>query len=326
MTVRARLSNLKAFPVRPSALAGGGVSLSRRIRQQRFFLVALVPFVVYALIFFYYPMYGVLIAFKNFSYTKGILRSPWAGLTYFMTFIQSADFGLILRNTLAMSVLNLFLGFPVPIAFAILITEMRHRGYKRFVQTISYLPNFIAWIVVAGMVMQLLSREGTVNTFLLGTGLAREPVNFLGSNGPWFWVLNWILNRWKSVGWNSIIFIAAITSINPEYYEAAIMDGASKMQRITKVTIPLIMPTAVLLFVLSLGYLLSAGFEQQLFLMNPLNRDFAEVIDTYVFKYGLQRFMFSYGAAVGLMKSVVALLLVVSANAVMRRTTEAGVF
>jgi putative aldouronate transport system permease protein len=243
-----------------------------------------------------------------------------------MAFLQSPDFGLILRNTLAMSVLNLFLGFPVPIIFAVLITEMRHRWYKRFVQTVSYLPNFIAWIVVAGMVMELLSREGTVNTFLVNAGIIREPINFLGSNGPWFWVLNYTLNRWKSVGWNSIIFIAAITSINPEYYEAAIIDGASKFQRIMRVTIPLIMPTAVLLFVLSLGYLLSAGFEQQLFLMNPLNRDFAEVIDTYVFKYGLQRFMFSYGAAVGLMKSVVALFLVVSANAVMKRTTESGVF
>ncbi len=301
-------------------------SIVRTLRQQRFFLLALLPFIAYALTFFYYPMYGVLIAFKDFSYSKGILGSSWAGLSYFRQFLSSPDFLLILRNTLAMSVLNLFLGFPVPIAFAILITEMRHRGYKRVVQTVSYLPNFIAWIVVAGMVMELLSREGTVNTFLLHTGILKQPIDFLGSNGAGFWALNWVLNRWKSVGWNSIIFIAAITSINPEYYEAAIIDGASKFQRIIRVTVPLIMPTAVLLFVLSLGYLLSAGFEQQLFLMNPLNRDFAEVIDTYVFKYGLQRFMFSYGAAVGLLKSVVALVLVVTANAVMRRATDSGVF
>jgi putative aldouronate transport system permease protein len=302
------------------------LSLGRTLRQQRFFLLALLPFIAYALTFFYYPMYGVLIAFKNFSYSKGILGSPWAGFSYFATFLRSPDFGLILRNTLAMSALNLFLGFPVPIIFAILITEMRHRRYKRFVQTVSYLPNFIAWIVVAGMVMELLSREGTINTFLLNGHIIREPVDFLGSNGPWFWVLNFTLNRWKSVGWNSIIFIAAITSINPEFYEAAVMDGAGKLQRIMRVTVPLILPTAVLLFVLSLGYLLSAGFEQQLFLMNPLNRDFAEVIDTYVFKYGLQQFQFSYGAAVGLLKSVVALVLVITANSVMKRTTDTGVF
>jgi putative aldouronate transport system permease protein len=298
----------------------------RTVGKQRFYLIALLPFVAYALVFFYYPMYGVLIAFKNFSYAKGILGSPWAGFSYFQSFLQSPEFGLILRNTLAMSFLNLFVGFPIPIAFAILITEMRHRPYKRFVQTVSYLPHFIAWIVVAGMVMQLLSREGTFNTFLLGAGILSKPVDFLGSNGAGFWVLIFVLNRWKTVGWSAIIYIAAISSINPELYEAATIDGAGKIQRIFRVTIPLIMPTAVLLFVLSLGYLLSAGFEQQLFLMNPLNRDFAEVIDTYVFKYGLQRFMFSYGAAVGLMKSVVALLLVVAANAVMKRTTSSGVF
>jgi putative aldouronate transport system permease protein len=301
-------------------------SFLRTVRQQKFFLIVLIPFLVYALTFLYYPMYGVLIAFKNFSYSRGILGSSWAGFTYFATFLKSPDFGLILRNTLAMSVLNLFLGFPVPIIFAILITEMQHRRYKRFVQTVSYLPNFIAWIVVAGMVMQLLSREGTINTFLVNAHIIRQPVDFLGNTGPWFWVLNFTLNRWKSVGWNSIIFIAAITSINPEFYEAAVMDGAGKLQRVVRVTVPLILPTAVLLFVLSLGYILSAGFEQQLFLMNPLNRDFAEVIDTYVFKYGLQQFQFSYGAAVGLLKSVVALILVVSANAVMKRATDTGVF
>jgi putative aldouronate transport system permease protein len=305
---------------------GTGRRLLKTARQQRFFLLALVPFVAYGLVFFYYPMYGVLIAFKEFSYTKGILGSPWAGFTYFERFLRSPDFALILRNTLATSLLNLFLGFPIPIAFAILITEMRHRNYKRFVQTVSYLPNFIAWIVVAGMVQQLLSREGTVNTLLLNAGILRAPASFLGGNGAWFWVLIFVLNRWKSVGWDSIIFIAAITAINPEYYEAAVIDGANRRQRIIHVTIPLIMPTAVLLFVLSLGYLLSAGFEQQLFLMNPLNHDFAEVIDTYVFKYGLQFFMFSYGAAVGLLKAVVALVLVVMANTLMKRFTSTGVF
>jgi putative aldouronate transport system permease protein len=300
--------------------------LLKTARQQRFFLVALLPFVAYGLVFFYYPMYGVLIAFKEFSYSKGILGSPWAGLTYFQRFLQSSDFGLILRNTLATSLLNLFLGFPIPIAFAILLTEMRHRNYKRFVQTVSYLPNFIAWIVVAGMVQQLLTREGTVNTLLVNAGILRQPIDFLGGNGAWFWALIFGLNRWKSVGWDSIIFIAAITAINPEYYEAAVIDGASRRQRIIHITIPLIMPTAVLLFVLSLGYLLSAGFEQQLFLMNPLNHDYAEVIDTYVFKYGLQFFMFSYGAAVGLLKAIVALLLVIVANTFMKRITSSGVF
>lgn len=298
----------------------------RTMRSQRFYLLALLPFLAYAIIFFYYPMYGVLLAFKDFSYARGILLSPWAGLKYFEMFFTSPDVGLVLRNTLAMSLLSIGIGFPVPIAFAILISEMRRLGYKKLVQTISYLPHFIAWIVVAGLVIQLLSREGTVNDVLLSVGVVDEPVNFLSRGDPSFWFLIAGLNLWKNVGWNSIIYIAAIATINPELYQAAIIDGASILQRIWYVTIPQIAPTAVLLFILSLGYLLNAGFEQQLFLMNPLNHEYAEVIDTFVFKYGLQKFMFSYGAAVGLMKSVVALVLVVGSNAVMKRLTEHGLF
>jgi putative aldouronate transport system permease protein len=319
---------------RRKATSGGGyprdssaaATLWRRVREQRFYLLSLLPFVVYAIVFFYYPMYGVLIAFKDFSYSRGILGSPWVGFAHFRTFMRSSDFPLVLRNTLAISLSNIILGFPIPIVFAVLVTEMRHQRLKRVVQTISYLPHFIAWIVVAGMVMQLLALEGTVNRLLLRAGLIREAINFLGVGGPWFWLLIFLLNRWKSVGWNSIIYIAAISTINPEYYEAATIDGASRLQRVLRITLPLIMPTAVLLFVLSLGYVLSAGFEQQLFLMNPLNRDFAEVLDTYVFKYGLQRFQFSYGAAVGLLKAVVALVLVVGSNAAMKRLTDSGVF
>ncbi len=298
----------------------------RLARKQRFFLLALIPFLVYAAIFFYYPMYGVVLAFKKFSYSLGILGSPWAGLTYFKQVILSEDFGMVMRNTLAMSFLNIFLGFPIPIIFAILISEMRHRKYKRFVQTVSYLPHFIAWIVVAGMTMEILSMQGTLNAILKGLGILKTSVNFMGIGGPFFWALIWVLDRWKELGWNSIIFIAAISSINPELYEAAMIDGATKMQRIMRVTVPQLMPTAVLLFVLSLGYVLSAGFEQQLFLMNPLNQPFAEVIDTYVFKYGLQKFMFSYGAAVGLLKAVVALVLVLTANWIMKRTAKMGIF
>jgi len=298
----------------------------RRIKKQRFYLIAMVPFVVYALTFFYYPMYGVVLAFKEFSYSKGILGSPWAGFRYFEQFLFSSDFPMVLRNTLVMSGASIFLGFPIPIIFAILISEMRNRGYKRFVQTVSYLPHFIAWIVVAGMTMQLLSMEGTLNSILIALGVSRDPIHFLGMGGPFFWFLVFVLKEWKEIGWSAIIYIAAISSIDPNLYEAAMIDGASKFQRIVRITIPQILPTAIVLFVLSLGYVLSAGFEVQLFLMNPLNQEFAEVIDTYVFKYGLQRFMFSYGAAVGLLKAAVALVLVLFSNWVMKRTTSMGIF
>lgn len=297
-----------------------------KVKKQKFHLIALIPFLGFLVLFKYYPMYGAVIAFKNFSFTKGILGSSWAGLKYFKMFLTSPDLGIVLRNTLAMSSLSLIFTTASAILFALLICEIRNKLYKRVVQTISYLPHFISWVVVVGMAMTLLSIDGgPVNKILTTAGIVREPIDFLGSPKIFWWLIT-ALNVWKSTGWNSIIYIAAITSLDKQMYESAVIDGASRLKQTLYITLPSILPTILMLFIFSLGYILNAGFEQQFFLQNPINYTHAEVLDTYVFKFGLQRAMYSYGAAVGLMKSVIGFILVVAANQITRKTLRMGIF
>lgn len=298
----------------------------RKVKKQRFFLITLIPFLGYLLLFKYYPMYGAIIAFKDYSFRKGIIGSDWAGLKYFKMFLTSPDLYMVLRNTLVMSCLSIFFVTFFSILFAILVCEIRNTTFKKIVQTISYLPNFISWIVVVGMATTLLSIDGgPVNKILIFTGLVKEPVNFLGDVNL-FWGLVTSMNVWKFVGWNSIIYIAAITTIDVQMYESAIIDGAGKFKQILYITLPTIIPTIVILFIFSLGYILNAGFEQQFFLQNPMNFMHAEVLDTYVFKYGLQKSMYSYGAAVGLMKSVIGIGLVLITNKITRKIFKIGIF
>lgn len=296
-----------------------------RVRKQKFHLLALLPFLAYLMVFRYYPMYGVTIAFRNFRFRDGIMGSQWVGLRYFNMFLSSPSFNRVLVNTLAMSLLSLFFVTALSITLAILICEMRNLIFKRVVQTVSYLPHFISWVVVAGMAMTLFSIDGgPVNNILMALRLTDSPVHFLDASMIWGTITG--LNVWKSIGWGSIIYIASITSIDPGLYEAAIIDGAGKFKQILYITIPSILPTIVILFIFQLGYLLDAGFEQQLFLRNPRNFQRIEIIDTYIFRYGLQMSMFSYAAAVNLMKSVVGLVLVILANIFSRRVLKMGIF
>jgi len=295
------------------------------VRKQKFYLLALVPFLAYLIVFKYYPMYGAIIAFKKFSFSKGILGSQWVGLHYFQLFFSSPDVWVVLRNTLAMSALSIVFVAFFSILLAILITEVKNVLYRRVVQTLSYLPHFISWIVVVGMVQTLLYSSGPVNSVLLNLGFISKPINFLGSANM-FWGLITTLNIWKSVGWNSIIYIAAIISIDPTMYESATLDGAGKFKQIMYITLPSIMPTIIIIFIFSLGYILNAGFEQQLFLQNPLNYTHAEVLDTYVFKYGLQKNMYSYAAAVGILKSAAGFGLVLIVNFISRKFFKMGIF
>ena len=255
----------------------------KKCKNQKFYLFALVPFVIYVAVFKYWPMYGNLLAFKDFSFTSGILGSEWVGLKWFKMVFSSPDLSYVLRNTLVMSGLNLFLGFPAPILLAILISEMVHLRFKKIVQSISYLPHFISWIVIVGIARSLLALEnGAINDILLKLRLVKEPFYFLGKPKLFWWIITF-LGIWKNIGWNSIIYIAAITSIEAQLYESAKIDGANRFQQMIHITIPGIMPTAVILFIFSLGYLLNVGFEQQLFLQNPINMKYSEVLDTYVF-------------------------------------------
>lgn len=277
-------------------------------------------------IFKYGPMYGSLLAFREFSY-RTPFGGEWVGLKYFKTFFESPDFSYVLRNTVVISSLGLVFSTLAAIAFAIMICEVRNAVYKKVIQTVSYLPHFISWVVVAGMAMTIFSIDelAPLNSLLLRLNVIDEPINFLGS-ADHFWPMITSLNVWKNIGWNSIIYIAAIASIDKQMYESAMMDGAGKFRQIFSITLPTILPTIILLFTFGLGYILNAGLDQQLFLQNPMNMQHSEVLDTYVLKYGLQQAAYSYGAAVGLFKSVVGLTLIVLCNAFCRRYLKTGIF
>lgn len=298
----------------------------KKCKNQKFYLIALVPFVLYVALFKYWPMYGNLLAFKDFSFKAGIMGSEWVGLKWFKMVFSSPDLPNVMRNTLVMSALNLLLGFPAPILLAIFISEMVHKRFKKLVQSISYLPHFISWIVVVGIARSLLALEnGAINDILLNLRIIKEPFYFLGKPKLFYWLIT-VLGIWKNIGWNSIIYIAAITSIDSQLYESAKIDGANRFRQIIHITIPGIMPTVVILFIFSLGYLLNVGFEQQLFLQNPINMKYSEVIDTYVFKMGLRKYMFSYAQVVSLTKGAIGITLVVVANKISRKFFSMGIF
>ena len=286
------------------------------VRQNFGLYLFMVPALAYFVVFHYGPMYGVQIAFKDFRVTQGIAGSPWAGFAHFVRFLNSYQFWTVLRNTLALSVSALVCGFPMPIILALLLNQLPSPGYKRFIQTVSYAPHFVSTVVLASMVFLFLSpRTGLVNHGIRFLGL--EPVFFMARPG-WFRPVYIISGIWQHIGWSSIVYLAALTSIDPELHEAAIVDGATKLQRIRHIDIPGIAQTVVVIFVLNVGQVMGVGFEKAYLLQTPLNIDASEIIATYVYKTGLLNAQFSYSAAVGLFNAVVNLILLVSVNRLVR--------
>jgi len=245
------------------------------------FQIVLIPVTVWALVFFYLPALGNVIAFQNYRLDKGYLRSDFVGLKHFADFLRNQMTLVLLRNTLVMSVLGLAFGTLAAIVFAILLNEIARALPKRVVQTVSYLPYFISMAICANLFIQLLSRTGPVNDMLIGVGISREPIPFL-EIGPLFWWIVTVQSVWKNVGWNAIIYVAAITSIDPQVFEAAYADGAGRAKRIWHITLPLLLPTVAILLILNSGHLVMGGFEQQLLMFNPIVMDYAEVLQTYV--------------------------------------------
>jgi putative aldouronate transport system permease protein len=280
-----------------------------------------VPAILFILVFSYFPMYGILLAFKNYDIFQGFWASPWAGFENFNLFFTAPEFRNIMRNTIALSFLKLVIGFPAPILLAILLNEIRHMAYKRLIQTISYLPHFLSWVIVSTFVASMLSTEnGSINMLLVKLHLIDEPINFL-SLPQYFWGIIVASNVWKEIGFSSIVYLAAIAGINPQLYEAASVDGASRMRQIITITIPSILPVATIFFILAVGGLLNAGFEDLLLLGGAGTvQDVSQVIDTYVYKYGIQSNRFSYATAVGLFKSAISVSLLVFANWFARRS------
>ena len=285
----------------------------------------LLPVIVYFIVFKYIPMGGIVIAFKDFKLGLGVSGSEWVGLANFVDAFRTRFFIRAIRNTLIISVLKLCVGFPAPIILALLLNEVRHNGYKRVVQTISYLPHFLSWIIMAGILSQLLSpNNGAVNALLKSLG-RKDPVPFLLDN-TYFRGTVVISDVWKGVGWGSILYLAAISSIDPTLYEAAICDGATRPQRIRYITVPCIMPTITIMLILSLGGILDAGFDQLLNLYSSAVYETGDIIDTYVYRVGLVDWNYKLSTAIGLFKNVIGFILVAGTNAVAKAISGTGIW
>ncbi len=288
-------------------------SIKRTFIKERQIWMLAIPIMIWVLVFAYYPMYGLLMSFVHYYPGQSIAGSEWAGLFYFKQFFNSPDFALVLRNTLVISGLNLLIGFPAPIILALLLNEVRIPRFKKFVQTVSYLPYFISWVVAASLIFTFLSSEGAITQFLVKIGVLEKPISLL-AEGKYFWIIITLANVWKGVGWSSIIYLSAMTGISSQLYEAAEVDGCGRWKQTWHVTLPGIRPTIVLLLILSIGSILNAGFEQQLLIGTPQTREYWDVIDTYAYRYGIQMGRYSYATAVGLFKSTIGLSLVLFAN------------
>jgi len=284
----------------------------------------ILPGLLALVLFKYLPMFGVLISFQNYSPFRGVLNSEWVGLEHFVRLFTEQRFLLLLKNTLAFNLIDVLFYFPAPIVFALILNEVRVRWFKTTLQTVVYLPHFVSMIVVVGITTVLFSSQfGGINLLLDSIGLPR----YTGLNDPdhfrWVWLLQ---NIWKEVGWSAIIYLAALSSIDPSLYEAAVMDGANRWKQIWHITLPSLVPVILILFILRLGSFIDVGFEHIYLLQNPLNLEVSDVFDTYIYRAGVQQGEFSYTTAVGLFKSIVGLVLVVAANAMAKRSGREGVY
>ena len=296
----------------------------RKIKCKIPLYVLLFPSIILLIMFAYIPMLGLVIAFKDYSPANGILNSPWAGFKYFTQFFNSVQFGTTMMNTLKISIYSILVGFPLPILLALLCNQLRAGKFKKVFQVTTYLPHFISTMVMCGMIILFLSpNSGLIANIFKSLGwtmpnLLSKPDSFAG-------VYVWS-DVWQHIGWDSIIYLAALSAIDPTYYEAATMDGASRMQKILNIDLPLLLPTAMILLILRAGSLLSIGFEKVLLLQNPLNLAGSEVISTYVYKVGMQNFQYSYSTAIGLFNTVVNLIILLSVNWFSKRYTKTGLF
>lgn len=298
--------------------------LKKDIYRDRILYYLLIPFLLWFLIFKYLPMWGIQIAFKDFSLFRGISGSEWIGFEYFTEFIGSEYFMRVFTNTVIISLYGLIICFPAQIILAIMISEVTRQGFKKIVQTLTYLPHFVSVVVIAGIVTTFLAPEsGLINLILEKLGM--EKIYFL-TNPDYFRGIYTVMNLWKETGFASIVFIAAIAGIDTQLYEAAKMDGASKLKQIMHVTLPGILPTIVVMFIMKIGSLLSVGYETIILLYQPATYEKADVISTYVYRSGLVDGRYDFATAVGLFNSIVALVLVIAANKISKKVTDASLW
>lgn len=298
--------------------------LWRNMREHYQLYMLIAPALIYYVIFHYIPMYGIQIAFKDFVPSLGIWGSEWVGLEHIKQFFDSYQFWNVIKNTLGISLYGLVVSFPIPILLALMLNEVRHKKFKAFVQTLTYAPHFISMVVMVGMMFILFSPStGVFNQIIVSLG--GSPVYFMGSAGL-FKTVYVLSGVWQGMGWGSIIYLAALSAVDPHLYEAAYMDGASKLKKIIHIDLPAIVPTAVILLILNVGSIMSVGFEKVFLMQNPLNLSTSEVISTYVYKIGLLQNNYSYGAAIGVFNSVINFILLISVNTIAKRTSGSSLW
>lgn len=297
--------------------------LKKQWSKYKYIYIMLIPVLLYYIVFCYIPMYGVTIAFKNFIPSKGILRSPWVGFQHFKSFFESYYFWRLIKNTLGINIYSLVVGFPAPIILALLLNEVRNAHYKRIVQTVSYLPHFVSIVIISGMILQFTSRNGLINQILSLFGLEKIPFML---RPEWFWTVYVFSGIWQNAGWNSIIYLAALSNIPTEIYEASEIDGANRWRQAIYITIPGISPTIIILLILNIGSLMSVGFEKIILLYNPSIYETADVISSFVYRKGIIEADFSYSAAVGLFNSIINFMLLISSNYMSRKISETSLW
>lgn len=314
-----------------SALNRNAESLARRsgarwerirntLHKDKYLWLLIIPGIVYYLVFLYAPMCGLVISFENYSPFRGVLGGPWVGFKWFEQFFNSQFFWRLMKNTILLNIYSLLWGFPAPIIFALLLNEARNRRFKRISQTMSYLPHFVSTVVIVGIIFNLLDPDqGLINMAI--EALGGESVNFI-SDPRWFRTVYIASGIWQEIGWGCIIYLAALAGIDPQLYEAATVDGASKLRQIWHITLPGIVPTIIIMLILSMGNMFSVGYEKIILMYNPNNYSTADVINTYVYRRGVVGSEYSFGTAVGLFQSAISFMLVILVNKISRKVSD----
>lgn len=301
------------------------LDLKRDWRMNKGLYLLILPVVVYLIIFNYVPMAGIVLGFERFTPKNGVYMSEWVGLKHFVTFFSSVFFVRVLKNTLILSLLSVIFGFPAPIIFALLLNELDNEYYKKVIQVVSYMPNFISTVVISGIIIDFVASDGVITDILVKVGFLKEAKNLL-SVPEYFRTIMVLSDLWQQVGFGSILFLAALTGIDQELYEAAVIDGANRWKQTIHVTIPGIMPTVVIMLIMKIGSLMNANQEKILLLYNPLIYETSDVIGTFVYRKGLLEADYGYSTAVGIFNSVVNVILLFIANGVSRKYSETSLF
>ena len=287
--------------------------------------VMFLPVIIYFIIFKYVPMYGLTMAFKGYKMSLGILGSPWNGIDNFALMFSTKTFLRAVKNTIIISLLKLVIQFPTPLILALMLNEIRHIKYKKIVQTISYLPHFLSWVIIAGLFKQMLSPTSGIVNYIISDIFGGEKIYFLADN-KWFRTTLVITSIWQTIGWSSILYLAALAGISPHLYEAAVCDGANRWQKMWHITLPSLLPTISILFILRVGYIMDGGFDQIFNMYNTAVYETGDIIDTYVYRYGLGKMKYASGTAIGLFKNLIGFALVIITNFLSKKISDNGVW